>query len=71
MYIKASGLQADICVCGANKYFNDTKKMALNASGYLNMKYISGEVFNRKQMGIIFLILRMLCHGIKCFGASL
>jgi hypothetical protein len=26
MYIKASGLQADICVCGANKYFNDTKK---------------------------------------------
>ena len=48
MYIKASGLQADICVCGANKYFNDTKKMALNASGYLNMKYIPGEVFNRK-----------------------
>ena len=51
MYIKASGLQADICVCGANKYFNDTKKMALNASGYLNMKYISGEVFNRKTNG--------------------
>lgn len=47
MYEKAHRLGADMCVCGVNKYFNDTGKMALNASGYLNKKYISGDVFNR------------------------
>lgn len=48
LYTKASGLQADICVCGGNKYFHDTQKTAPNVAGYLNPKYVSNEVFNRK-----------------------
>lgn len=47
MYTRAADLQVDICVCGGNKYFNDTQKVAPNASNYLNTKYISREVFNR------------------------
>lgn len=48
MYVKAAKLQADVCVCSANKYYNDTQKVAYSAAGYLNMKRVPGEVFNRE-----------------------
>ena len=47
LYTKASCLQADICVCGGNKYFHNTQKTAPNVSSYLNPKYVLNEVFNR------------------------
>lgn len=48
MYVQAAKVQADVCVCGANKYYNDTQKTAYSASGYLNMKRVPDEVFNRE-----------------------
>lgn len=48
MYLQAAKVQADVCVCGANKYYDDTQKVAYSASGYLNMKRVPGEVFNRE-----------------------
>lgn len=46
LYAQAVKVQADICVCGGNKYFNDTKKIVPNISNYLITKYIPEEVFN-------------------------
>ncbi|MDO4169282.1 MAG: glycosyltransferase family 2 protein [Lachnospiraceae bacterium] len=46
MYKKASSLNADICVCGGNRYFDDKKKY-MPSTDYLVKKRIPGEVFNR------------------------
>lgn len=47
MYNRAVAMQADVCVCGANKYFEDKDKIAPNAAGYLTKKHVSGDVFSR------------------------
>ncbi len=49
LYAKAVSVHADICVCGANRYFDDTGKLEPNVVYYLNTKRITDkEVFNRR-----------------------
>ena len=48
MYQQASSVQADVCVCGVNQYFQDKELLIPNNVNYLNLKKINGdEVFSR------------------------
>ncbi len=49
LYNKAKEQNADICVCGANKYFEDRDQFHHNDSAYLNKNLLPKEpVFNRE-----------------------
>ncbi len=48
LYERITEMQADICVCGANKYFEDKQLLMPKAPDYLKKKHIPGDVFNRK-----------------------
>lgn len=47
MYKKAVSLNADICVCGGNRYLDDKKKIFPNPE-YMQKKRIPKEIFNRQ-----------------------
>lgn len=47
MYNKASSLQADICICGANRFMERTNLVSPNP-GYVDMKRVPDEIYNRK-----------------------
>lgn len=49
LYNRAKAMQADICVCGANDYFQDTERLAQAVPHYMAKKKTpEAEVFNRK-----------------------
>ena len=47
MYAQAKKVDADVCVCGVNRWFEDTQMLSPNVSFYLKKKQIPDEVFNR------------------------
>jgi len=48
MYKQSKKTNADLCVCGANKWHEDKQRLAPDVVSYLNMQYVPGEVFNRE-----------------------
>ncbi len=47
MYQQAKKVDADICVCGVNRWFEDSQLLSPNISFYLKKSQIPSEVFNR------------------------
>ena len=71
LYKKAEEDQADICICGARKYNQETG-MVYPAGEYLVKKRIPAQMpFNKKTWENICLISAPMCPGISCFCAGL
>lgn len=68
-YDKITSFNADICLCGANKYDNATGKFHKMPS-WLNTKYITREVFNKDILKENIFNVTSACPWTKMFSAS-
>ena len=71
MYLQAEKTQADICICAARRYDNQTGNIShpMLICAWITCR--KKKSFKRLIFRIIFLIWQLMYHGIRCFYEAL